>query len=205
MGQCRLKRVRERRCKEEEAEVFKEEDKEVGGVEARLNNPNTETADTEEEAADVLEVALGRASQDMEVEEDGGRKGEDEGKGTKRAMGALEFLTQEAELIGTMLVDARNGFNKMSLLEMMLTVRHRWPAGARFAFNRYRNWAQLLLRQLGDPTVTILSREGVTEGEPLSMVLYGITLVPLAEELRAADPGLLSPFYKNDVVEQLGT
>ena len=27
------------------------------------------------------------------------------------------------------------------------------------------------------------------------MVLYGITLVPLAEELRAADPGLLSPFY----------
>ena len=31
------------------------------------------------------------------------------------------------------------------------------------------------------------------------MVLYGITLVPLAEELRAADPGLLSPFYADDV------
>ena len=30
------------------------------------------------------------------------------------------------------------------------------------------------------------------------MVLYGITLVPLAEELRAADPGILSPFYAND-------
>ena len=30
------------------------------------------------------------------------------------------------------------------------------------------------------------------------MVLYGITLVPLAEELRAADPGLLSPFYADD-------
>ena len=27
------------------------------------------------------------------------------------------------------------------------------------------------------------------------MVLYGITPVPLAKELRAADPGLLSPFY----------
>ena len=27
------------------------------------------------------------------------------------------------------------------------------------------------------------------------MVLYGIILVPLAEELRSADPGLLSPFY----------
>ena len=32
------------------------------------------------------------------------------------------------------------------------------------------------------------------------MVLYRITLVPLAEELRAADPGLLSPFYADDAV-----
>ena len=30
------------------------------------------------------------------------------------------------------------------------------------------------------------------------MVLYGITLSPLAEELRAADPGILSPFYADD-------
>ena len=30
------------------------------------------------------------------------------------------------------------------------------------------------------------------------MVIYGITLVPLAEEFRAADPGLLSPFYADD-------
>ena len=36
------------------------------------------------------------------------------------------------------------------------------------------------------------------EVDPLSMVLYGITIVPLAEELRAADPGLLSPFYADD-------
>ena len=30
------------------------------------------------------------------------------------------------------------------------------------------------------------------------MALYGITLVPLAEELRAVDPGVLSPFYADD-------
>ena len=30
------------------------------------------------------------------------------------------------------------------------------------------------------------------------MLLYGITLVPLAEELRATDPGLLSPFDAYD-------
>ena len=32
------------------------------------------------------------------------------------------------------------------------------------------------------------------------MVLYGITLTPLAEELRTVDPGLLSPFYVDDAV-----
>ena len=30
------------------------------------------------------------------------------------------------------------------------------------------------------------------------MVLYGITLFPLAEELRATDQGLISTFYAND-------
>ena len=28
--------------------------------------------------------------------------------------------------------------------------------------------------------------------------MYGITLAPLIDELRAADPGLLSPFYADD-------
>ena len=81
---------------------------------------------------------------------------------------------------------------------MLWTVRHRWPAGARFAFNCYRHWEQLLLHQPGEPPVTIMSREGVAQGDPLLMVLYRITLVPLPKELRAADPGLLSTFYADD-------
>ena len=55
--------------------------------------------------------------------------------------------------------------------------------GARFEFNCYQHWAQLLLRQPGELPVTILRREGVTKGDPLSMVLYGINLVLLTEEL----------------------
>ena len=86
----------------------------------------------------------------------------------------------------------------MSPLAMMWTVRHRWPAGTRFVFNCYRHWEQLILCQTEEPPVTILTREGVTQGEPLSMVMYGITLNPLAEELRVADPGLLLPFYACD-------
>ena len=81
---------------------------------------------------------------------------------------------------------------------MLWTVRHRWPDGAIFAFNCYKHWEQFLLYQPGEPPVTTLSKEEVTQGDPLYMVLYGIPLVPLAEELQAADPELLSPFYADD-------
>ena len=87
---------------------------------------------------------------------------------------------------------------------MLWTVRHRWPAGVRFTFNCYGHWAQLLLRQPGEPPVIILSREGVTQGDPLSMVLYGITLVPLAEELIFADLRLLSSFYGAQLLKLFG-
>ena len=42
--------------------------------------------------------------------------------------------------------------------------------------------------------------KGVTKLKPIMMVLYGITLSPLAEELRAADPGLVSLFYADNTV-----
>ena len=96
------------------------------------------------------------------------------------------------------LVDSSNGFNKLSLLAMLWTVRHRCPAGARFVLNFYMHWAQRIFRHPVEPPVTIMGQEGVTQGYPLSMVLYGITLVPLDEELRAADTGLLSTFYADD-------
>ena len=70
--------------------------------------------------------------------------------------------------------------------------------GARFLFNCYKHCEQLLLCQLGEPSVTLLVPEGVTQGDPLSMFLYRITLFPLVEELQAVDPGLFTPFYLYD-------
>ena len=80
-------------------------------------------------------------------------------------------MTQEAESSGTTLVDACNGFNEMSRLVMMCTVRHCWLDWSRFTFNCYKYWDQLILRQPGEPQFTILSQEGVTQGNHLLMVL----------------------------------
>ena len=108
VGQRRVERVLARRVEEEgeedvPAEGQEEDSEEVAGL--QINNLTIETAGTEEEAAEVLEDTL-----DMELEERCG-EGEEGGGGTKRALEALEFLTQEAELSVTTLIDACNGFN----------------------------------------------------------------------------------------------
>ena len=91
MGQRRLERVRGRRREEEEAEEGEEEEEESVGVAGLLTNLNIETAAMEEEAAYSLESALG-----VEVEEDRDSEGKEGGDGTQRALGALEFITQDA-------------------------------------------------------------------------------------------------------------
>ena len=106
-------------------------------------------------------------------------------------------LTPE-ETSAVLLVDAANGFNELGRKAMLWTVRHRWANGARFSYNCYRHSAQLLLRRRGGDCEIILSREGVTQGDPLSMVLYGLSLTPLAEAIRLAVPTVVQPWYADD-------
>ena len=70
----------------------------------------------------------------------------------------------------------------------------------RFKFNLDNHWVKLLFRQPGIPPVTLMCRERFTQGDNLSVVLYGISLIHLVEDLWAAYPGLLTPFYADDVV-----
>ena len=91
VGHRRLERVRERQEDVEEVEFSEEEEEESGMIAAGILNLNIEAAATEEEAAKGLAAALA-----MEIKEDRGSEGEDEGGGTQRALEALEFLTQEA-------------------------------------------------------------------------------------------------------------
>ena len=114
------------------------------------------------------------------------------------ALEATGLLAQDVDPGGTTLNDYYIGFSEMILLVMLWRVRNLWPAGASFTFNCYRHWAQIFLRQPGNAPVILMSREGVTKGETLLMVLYDITLVLLAEELRDTNPTLFSTFYPDD-------
>jgi hypothetical protein len=81
-----------------------------------------------------------------------------------------------AETSAVLLVDATNGFKKLGQKAMLWTVWHCWANGARFSFNCYWHSAQLLLHWRGSKCAIILSRKEVTQGDPLSMVLYGLAL-----------------------------
>ena len=77
------------------------------------------------------------AALQIEIEEVGEVDGEgkEEVDWTLRALGDLEFLTQDAELSGKSLIDSRNGLNDLSRLSMLWIVQKCWPEGARFVFN----------------------------------------------------------------------
>ncbi len=46
--------------------------------------------------------------------------------------------------------------------------------------------------------VFIFSKEGVTQGDPLSMFAYGIGILPLTRQLKAEFPQVEQPWYADD-------
>ena len=51
----------------------------------------------------------------------------------------------------------------------------------------------------GGSTSHAADMEGITQKDPLSMVLYTITLISLTEELRLENPGIHSRFHADNV------
>ncbi|KAL7523303.1 hypothetical protein ACHAWF_000465, partial [Thalassiosira exigua] len=97
-----------------------------------------------------------------------------------------------------LLIDATNGFNMLICMGMLGTVRHRCPKMATFAIKGYRHEVHLVCRRPGKETLILLSREGVTQEDPMAMSMYGIALCPLTEHLRAKFLDVLQPWYADN-------
>lgn len=71
--------------------------------------------------------------------------------------------------------------------------RLHWPRCARFLYNTYKGHAELVI-QGGEER--LYSREGVTQGDPLSMLMYALATMPLITSLQ--DPDLTQCWYADD-------
>ena len=81
---------------------------------------------------------------------------------------------------GVLLIDASNAFNSLNHMAMLLNVHKFWPRCTCFVFNTYRGWSVLVLRGHSE---FFFSREGITQGDPLSMFVYAIDTLPLIHSL----------------------
>ena len=119
-------------------------------------------------------------------------------EGGIHALRLIWELHAQEENWGFLLVDAKNAFNEGNRTRMVWTIRHTWPSGARSVFNCYRHWAVLVVRAGNGVASFLFSKEGVTQGDPLSMVAYGLSLLPLIRQLKDEFPDVFQPWYAND-------
>ena len=74
--------------------------------------------------------------------------------------------------------------NSENRVTALWIARVMWPHCSRFLFITYHGYASLLLH---DESKGLLSREGITQGSPLSMMLYVVAVLSLIHFFK--DPG----------------
>ena len=101
--------------------------------------------------------------------------------GCEAAVHAMKKL-YSGDSEGVLLVDATNAFNSLNRRVMLHNIQRLCPAFATCVINCYRSNAQLFVG--GE---TLLSAEGTTQGDPLSMAIYALGTLPLVSHAKTAD------------------
>ena len=87
----------------------------------------------------------------------------------------------------------------------MWTVLHLWPTGAHFLLNYYFHWSSIFFLRNRNGTASFMhSKEGVTQGDPLEMIVYRIGILPLINNLRWEIPDFTHTWYAGNT-RALGT
>jgi hypothetical protein len=81
---------------------------------------------------------------------------------------------------------------------MLWIARHEWPTAFHFVFNCYPHHALLVVHSSSGKRFFLYSKVGVTQGDPLSMILYGLSTLPLIREIKVVYSELFHVWFAND-------
>ena len=99
--------------------------------------------------------------------------------GAEAAIHAMKDIFLQESTEAYILVDAENAFNKLNRKVALRNMRFLCPAFATILINTYRIPSRLFITGGGE----ISSSEGTTQGDPLAMAFYGISVVPILTRL----------------------
>ena len=102
----------------------------------------------------------------------------------------MRNIFEDDECDAVLLVDAANAFNSINRSSMLENISRLCPIVYTYAYNCYSPHARLFI--VGGKELK--SKEGTTQGDPVSMGLYGIGLIPLLSKIKSDD---LSEHVKN--------
>jgi len=106
--------------------------------------------------------------------------------GNEAAIHAMRTIFEADESDAVLLIDASNAFNALNRSAALHNIRILCPLMAIYAINTYRQSARLFVTGGQE----LKSVEGTTQGDPLAMSMYAISLQPLITQLQ------LSSFIK---------
>lgn len=99
--------------------------------------------------------------------------------GSEAAVHAMRTIFEADDTDAVLLVDATNAFNCLNRAAALHNIRVVCPTISTYALNTYRKPARLLITGGQE----IKSEEGTTQGDPLAMVMYALSLQPLISHL----------------------
>ena len=101
--------------------------------------------------------------------------------GVESAIHAMRGFLNDDSSDGILLIDADNAFNRVNRAVALWNVQFTCPAMKHVLINFYRSPTRIFMN--GDGFFELLSQEGTTQGCPLAMAMYAISLVPLVNHL----------------------
>jgi len=111
--------------------------------------------------------------------------------GIEHAIHALRSQFTKADCQGILLIDASNAFNSLNRKAALACIKNTCPSIYTALSNSYRQHSSLFVNGR-----VIMAQEGVTQGDPLAMAMYGLATIPLISRLQS--PNTLHKWYADD-------